>query len=473
LNRPFFLMYYLLSFIAIDIFFNVHRAGLCIRSIERSPRRETDVLESLWNLRWKLFLDEKENAFAVLQIPDYRQLLISRLMVTIAVQVQGIAVGWQIYAITKDPLYLGFAGLAEAIPAIGVALYAGHVADVVDRRKIVLWAVATLFASLALLTACTMLLAADWTLVACLFAVIAISGLARGFYAPAIFGTVSDIVPRHLMGNAAAWNSTVWQASAVTGPILGGFLFASVHAANTYLFSTILLACAFISFLQIRCQTEIGKNKHESVLANIKEGLDFVFSNQIILGAMALDLFAVLFGGAVALMPIFAKDVFDCGPQVLGALRAAPSVGSVITAVVLTHHPITHNSGKVFMLAAAGFGLCIIGFGLSTNLYISLFLLALSGAMDGISIWVRSTIFQLATPNEMKGRVAAVNSMFIGSSNEIGEFESGTAAKLMGLVPSVVFGGIMTLLVVLVTSIRAPKLRNLHIHELYDAPKVT
>ncbi len=412
-----------------------------------------------------------ENAYAVLEIADYRRLLISRLMVTVAVQVQAIAIGWQIYAITNNPLFLGFAGLAEAIPAIGVALYAGHVADVVDRKQIVLWSVGTLVISLALLWACTLLMPADWTLVTCLFTVIAITGVARGFYAPAIFGTVSDIVPRHLMGNAAAWNSTVWQASAVIGPIFGGLLYGWVQAANTYMFSTILLGCAFVSFSLIKSKSVINPNKHDTVLENIKEGLQFVFSNQIILGAMALDLFAVLFGGAVALMPIFAKDVFHCGPQVLGVLRAAPSVGSVITAIVLTRHPISHNSGKIFMLAAAGFGLCIIGFGLSTNLYLSLALLAISGALDGISVWVRSTIFQLATPNEMKGRVAAVNSMFIGSSNEIGEFESGTAAKLMGLVPSVVFGGVMTLLVVLVTSVKAPKLRNLHIHELYKEPE--
>jgi MFS family permease len=417
-------------------------------------------------------MTDDHSPYAVLQLPDYRLLLISRLMVTVAVQIQGIAVGWQIYAITNNPLFLGLAGLTEAIPAIGVALYAGHVADIVDRRKIVLWAVAILALSLGILTACSYSSQHSPTLLICLFLVIALSGFARGFYGPAIFGIVSDIVPRPLLGNAAAWNSTVWQASAVIGPILGGFMYALLHAANTYLFSTILLIAAFISFSQVKSRTVIVKSKHNNVFDNIKEGLDFVFHNQIVLGAMALDLFAVLFGGAVALLPIFAKEVFHCGPEVLGVLRAAPSLGSVITAMVLTHKPITHNSGKVFMFAAAGFGACMIAFGLSTNLYLSIFILALSGALDGISVWVRSTIFQLVTPNEMKGRVSAVNNMFIGSSNEIGEFESGTTAKLMGLVPSVVFGGIMTLLVVLITSIRAPKLRNLHVHELYKEETV-
>lgn len=417
-------------------------------------------------------MTEDQSPYAVLKLPDYRLLLISRLMVTVAVQIQGIAVGWQIYAITNSPLYLGLAGLTEAIPAIGVALYAGHVADIVDRRKIVLWAVATLALSLAILTGCSFASQHSPTLLICLFVVIALSGFARGFYGPAIFGIVSDIVPRPLLGNAAAWNSTVWQASAVIGPIFGGFLYAWVHAANTYLFSTILLIAAFISFWQVKSRTVLVKSKHDNVFDNIKEGLDFVFHNQIVLGAMALDLFAVLFGGAVALLPIFAKEIFHCGPEVLGVLRAAPSLGSVITAVILTHRPITHNSGKIFMLAAAGFGACMIAFGLSTNLYLSIFILAVSGALDGISVWVRSTIFQLVTPNEMKGRVSAVNNMFIGSSNEIGEFESGTTAKLMGLVPSVVFGGIMTLLVVLITSIRAPKLRELHVHELYKEETV-
>jgi hypothetical protein len=203
-----------------------------------------------------------------------------------------------------------------------------------------------------------------------------------------------------------------------------------------------------------------------SDLENIKEGINFVFSNQIILGAMALDLFAVLFGGAVALLPIFTSEIFHQGPQGLGVLRAAPSVGSFLTAALLTHRPLVRHAGAILFASVAGFGFCMIGFGLSTSFYFSLFLLALSGAFDGVSIYVRSTIIQLSTPNDMKGRVAAVNSIFIGSSNEIGEFESGVTAKLMGLVPSVVFGGCMTLLVVLATSIKAPKLRELHMHQL-------
>jgi MFS family permease len=270
------------------------------------------------------------------------------------------------------------------------------------------------------------------------------------------------------MGNASAWNSAVWQASAVTGPILGGYLYTVSSAAFTYLISTVLLIGAFICFSFLKCEFSPEPTTSSGTVAdNIKVGLRFVFSNQIILGAMVLDLFAVLFGGAVALLPIFAQQVFHQGPQTLGMLRAAPSVGAFITATALTHHPITNNAGRILMLSVAGFGLCMIAFGLSRNLYLSLFLLGLSGILDGVSVYVRSTIYQLATPNEMKGRVSAVNNIFIGSSNEIGEFESGVTAKFMGLVPSVVFGGCMTLLVVLATACKAPRLRNLHMQNLF------
>jgi hypothetical protein len=248
---------------------------------------------------------------------------------------------------------------------------------------------------------------------------------------------------------------------------LGGLLYIYFAPAKTYLFSTFVLIGAFLFFVFVKSRTSFAPKKDASVFQNIQEGVHFVFSNQIVLGAMALDLFAVLFGGAVALLPIFTAEVFHCGPHVLGILRAAPPLGAAITAVILTYKPLTKNAGIALLTAVAGFGLCMISFGLSNNLYFSLLLLALSGALDGVSIWLRSTIFQLVTPKHMKGRVAAVNSMFIGSSNEIGEFESGVAAKIMGLVPSVVFGGCMTLLVVIITAMKTPKLRKLHLASLY------
>ncbi|MBS1998891.1 MAG: MFS transporter [Cyanobacteria bacterium SZAS LIN-2] len=408
--------------------------------------------------------------YAVLKLADFRLLLIGRLLGTVAVQIQAIAVGWQIYSITKNPLALGFIGLAEALPAIGVALYAGHVADVVDRRRIAISCLVALCMSMLLLSLSSHYVADQNQLVMLIFTVVALSGFARGFYGPAVFGMVSDIVPRELLGNASAWNSTTWQASAMAGPMLGGWIYVWLAAPATYLFSFALLLGSVLCFALIKARTVLSSKKVVSIVANIKEGLSFVFSNQIILGAMALDLFAVLFGGAVALLPVFTDKIFHTGPEALGMLRAAPSLGAVLTAAILTHRPIARHSGVVLMLAVAGFGLCMIAFGLSTNFYLSLGLLALSGALDGVSIWVRSTIFQLVTPNEMKGRVSAVNNIFIGSSNEIGEFESGVTAKLMGLVPSVVFGGCMTLLVVLFTAFRAPELRRLHVQSLYTQP---
>lgn len=370
------------------------------------------------------------------------------------------------YELTKNPLYLGFIGLSEVIPNIGVALYAGHVADVVDRRLIALGAISTLFVCMVMLASGSFWLTSSSILVPILFAIIAISGLGRGFYGPSVFGLISQIVPRELYGNAAAWNAANWQGSAVAGPILGGIVYVAFGAANTYALSAALLLGAFICFMGIKSRSEHVVDKDVSVIDNIKEGLQFVFADEIILGSMAVDLFAVLFGGAVAMLPIFAAEVFHMGPESLGIMRAAPSLGALLVAATLTHHPIGRNAGKIFLLSVAGFGLCMIAFGLSRNYYLSLALLALSGVLDGISVMVRSTIYQLVTPDNMKGRFAAVNSMFIGSSNEIGGFESGVAAKIMGLVPSVVFGGSMTLLVVLTTIIKAPNLWLLHMEEL-------
>jgi MFS family permease len=412
----------------------------------------------------------ENDPYAALARPDFRLLLIGRLLTTFALQIQAIAVGWQIYALTKDAFFLGMIGLAEALPSLGVALYAGHVADVVERRTIVLTVSASLVLSVALLAGCSAALAASAMLVPIIFCIIAVSGLARGFYAPAMFGMVSDVVPRELYGNAAAWNTATWQASSVAGPVLGGLLYVYFGPAITYAFATVFLAISLFCFFGVKA-TPVMKAKNDvSVFENIKEGVRFVFSNQVILAAMALDLFAVLFGGAVALLPIFTSEIFHMGPHGLGLLRAAPGVGSFLMAALLTHRPLARHTGAILLASVAGFGFCMIGFGVSTSFYFSLFLLALSGALDGVSIYVRTTIIQLLTPSDMKGRVAAVNSIFIGSSNEIGEFESGVAAKLMGLVPSVVFGGCMTLLVVLAATIKAPKLRALHMQQLHESP---
>lgn len=407
------------------------------------------------------------NPYAAIKIPDFRLLFAGKCFITLAVQIQAMAVGWQVYELTKNPLALGMIGLTEAIPSIGISLYAGHVADVTNRRLITRTSVFVVACTIATLAGFTAFSPGGNGLLASIFIAIAISGFARGFFNPAIFGQLADIVPREHYANAAAWNSTAWQSCAMLGPVLGGFIYVTFGVVTTYVAATILSILSLVCFMMIKTDSVIEPRKHDSVVENIREGLRFVFSNQIILAAMALDLFAVLFGGAIALLPIFINDVFHMGPQALGILRAATPIGAFTTATFLMHHPITKNAGKFFLFAVAGYGVCMISFGLSTNFYLSLILLVISGVLDGISVYLRSTIYQLLTPGDMKGRVAAVNSIFIGSSNEIGEFESGVACKLLGLVPSVVFGGCMTLLVVIVAAFKAPKLRKLNMQDLY------
>jgi MFS family permease len=396
-----------------------------------------------------------------LKIVDFRYLLAARLLVSLAIQIQGIVVGWQVYELTKNPLSLGMLGLAEVLPCVAVALYAGHVTDVVERRRIAMGATLTLFVALACLGFASGAHLPTGTLLVCIYGLVAVTGLGRGFYGPSVFALLSQIVPRNLIGNASAWNSTLWQMSAMLGPILGGFLYVRFGPAATYSCSSLMLLVSVVLFQLIRSRTDLNASPIGSVTESIKEGLRFVFSNQIILGAMSVDLFGVLFGGAVALLPIFVDEVFHRGPEALGVLRAAPAIGAFLTTLLITRHPIKHRAGPVFLSCVAAFGLCMIAFGVSRDFYLSVAILALSGIFDGVSIYVRATIYQLHTPDAMKGRVAAVNSIFISSSNEIGEFESGVAAKLMGTVRSVIFGGCATLAVVAITAWKAPKLRRL------------
>jgi len=399
-----------------------------------------------------------------LEYKDFRLLLIGRLLFTLATQIQSLAVGWQIYELTKSPLMLGFIGLAEALPNIGMALFAGHIADRYQRRMVAMRSISVMFVFTVMLALISM---SNQNVVILIFGVIAFTGAARSFYAPSCFGLVADILPRKLYAKAGAINSAIWMGSAIVGPLLGGGLYLAGKATLTYWISAALLFVSLLCFFRLSTKHSIS-SADQGVIESINDGLKFVFSNQIILGAMALDLFAVLFGGTVAMLPVFADKIFNMGPMALGMLRGAPPVGAVLVLIYLSRHPLRHNAGKILLGCVGGFGLCMIGFGLSTNYYLSLFLLAISGALDGVSVYLRSTIFQLVTPAEKRGRVAAVNSIFIGSSNEIGEFESGVTARLMGLIPSVIFGGCMTLVVVILTTIKAPKLRRLNIDELQN-----
>ena len=409
----------------------------------------------------------KHDPFAALRIKEFLFFLNTRLFLTLGIQMQSVIVGWQIYIYTKDVLALGMIGLAEAIPFIIVSLFAGHIADTFNRKYIII-----LFTSLLLV--CTSLLlyfSLDTSTVIKtygtlpIFMVIGGIGVIRGFLAAAFPSLMSQIVPRHLYANSSTWNSTVWHVASVIGPAIAGFICA-ISFSVAYEVDVIMIVISILSVLFIASHPLPPKEKKESLTESLSAGIKFVFGNQIILGALSLDLFAVLFGGAVAMLPAYADKILHVGSVELGLLRAAPALGAVIMALIIAYKPPTRNAGRNLFLAVAAFGIATILFGISTNFYFSLFFLFLTGAFDNVSVVIRHTILQLSTPDEMRGRVAAVNSIFIGSSNEIGAFESGVAARAMGLKPSVVFGGIMTILIVALTAKIAPKLQKLNLDHI-------
>jgi MFS family permease len=408
---------------------------------------------------------EKHDAYAVLRVRDFRLFLCFRFFTTIAFQMQSIIVGWQVYQITKDPLALGLIGLAEALPNIAMALFAGNAADKYNRKKIILWFLLLFLCGTAALFIFTIpsLGILKKLGVLPIYLVVAVSGVSRAFIYPAIIALMAQLVPRRMYTNSSTWNSMIWHIGAITGPAIGGMVygFAGVRAAYSSVLIFLVLSFALLVFVKNRPAAMMIKG--ETLLQRLSGGLKFVFRNQILLGSMSLDMFGVLFGGAVAMLPVFAAEVLNVGPQGLGLLRSAPMAGAVIMAGILAYKPPMVRAGKFLFIALAGFGASIILFALSKNFYLSLALLMMSGMFDNISVVIRATTMQLITPDEMRGRVASVNSIFIGSSNEIGSFESGLAARLLGLIPSVIFGGGMTLLIVAVTSKLAPKLRALNL----------
>jgi len=396
----------------------------------------------------------------------FAKLLAFRIQISLAYQIMAVVVGWHIYEITRDPLSLGLIGLAEVIPYFASALIAGHAVDhYYSRRLFGALAAVLLLANAFTLTA----LAIGWLNGAAtlwIYASIAFTGFARAFIAPSYNTLFAIIVPRKQFVKAASLGTTAFQAGLVMGPAIGGFLVGFTSKAVAYGVSTALCLGAMAAMLSIKID-EPKNSAGAPLFTSIKEGLSFVFSNQIVLGAMSLDMFAILFGGAVAMLPAFIHDIYQLGPESLGILRAAPAVGAIAAGLWITRHPINLHAGRWLLSAVAGFGLCIISFGLTRNYWVAATMLLLSGICDGVSVVLRQTIMQLATPDNMRGRVSAINGIFIGSSNELGAFESGTTARLMGLVPSVIFGGLMTLSVVGITSKLAPKLRKLELHQLH------
>jgi MFS family permease len=378
---------------------------------------------------------------------------------------QSVIVGWQVYAHTHDPLSLGLIGISEVIPFFCVALFAGHVADIVNRRKIILIASHVyFFCAIALLLVSTLFNSLLFTYsVFPIYIIIFITGIARGFLSPAQGAFAAQLVPSELFGNSSTWNSIFWQGAEISGPAIGGLVYGFFGVGSAY-----FLVCSFsflgvIMFFFTKSQPMPERLKNETMWASLRSGIKFVFGNQIILSSITLDMFGMFFGGVLCVLPIFADQVFHTGAKGLGFLRAAPAAGAIIMCFVQAYSPMFKHAGRNLLVGVFIFGMSIILFAFSKNFYLSLFILMIGGMADNISVIIRATIIQLYTPNEMRGRVSSVNSIFIGSSNEMGSFESGVAAKLMGLIPSVIFGGSMTLAVVATVRWLSPKLRSLKI----------
>ena len=417
----------------------------------------------------------KKDAFAALRYREFRSYLGMRFFFTFAYQMQAVVIGFHIFKLTKDPLALAFIGLCEAIPAIGIALYGGYIADKSEKKGLLF----KIFTGVLLASLTMLLFTSDQMhaympktyILIIMYAVIFLIGLARGFFGPATFSLMGQILPKELYPNGATWSSSSWQMASILGPMAGGLVYGFFGITPVYIIisSFVLFALVCIYFLDRHYPTFIPK---ESIVESLKEGIQFVFKSKMMLGAMSLDLFSVFFGGAVALLPVFAEEILKVGPEGLGFMRAAASIGAVVTMLAMTRFSPMNKPWRNLLIAVTGFGVSIICYGLSTSFYLTLFFLFCEGAFDSVSVVIRSTIMQLLTPDQMRGRVSAVNSMFIGSSNEIGAFESGLTAKLMRTVPAVVFGGSMTLGIAFFTYLKTKSLLPLTINDIKPADKI-
>jgi len=401
---------------------------------------------------------------AIFQISEFRNFLLGRFIFIMGLRMMGTLVAWWMYELTGDAFYIGMIGLAEAIPAVGLSLYAGYTVDKSDKRQL-------LVKCIFLFGICAFTLLATSTqwfhqsfgnklIIICVYAIIFFTGVIRAFSGPTFGAIIASLVPKDKLITAAQLSSTSWLVASIAGHALGGFLIALLHVTGTFIVITcfIFLGLSFIFRLKSKPPGVSGEKK---TLDAVTEGLKYVFKTKELLAALSLDLFAVLFGGAVAMVPVYAKDILNVGPIGFGWLNAACDIGSIIMVGWLTLSPMKKRQGIKLLFAVAGFGACIIIFGLSKWYWLSFGALLVSGILDGVSMVVRGNIVQLKTPDELRGRVMSVNSMFINSSNEIGQFESGVAAKLMGIVPSVVFGGCMTIMIVVATWFKAPSLKKL------------
>lgn len=403
--------------------------------------------------------------YAALRYKEFNIFLVVRFAMVFAWSMQFIVIEWQVYSLTKDPLSLGIIGLMEVIPAVGMALFAGHIVDQKEKRSLLIKCIlgfSVISIGLFVITIPSVVLELETkTILYVTYFLVFLGGLVRSFIGPTIFSLVALIVPKKIYPNAATWSSSTWQFASVLGPALAGF---SISLMGVHWSMCVIVAfsiIALIALFRIERKPILNPKIGEPVFQSLKEGLKFVFNSKSVFGALTLDMVAVLFGGAVALLPIFAQEILNVGAEGFGILRAAPAVGAAIMMLASTRFPLHKNAGKKLLWAIFGFGVCMIVFGLSTYFWLSVAALFVSGALDGISMIVRQTILQLKTPDHMRGRVASVNSIFVGSSNELGAFESGVTAKLMGTVTAVVFGGVMTILTVGTTALVSPTFRKL------------
>jgi len=407
----------------------------------------------------------RQTALEILRIPEYRRFIISRFFYIMALRMVTTIVGWRIYEITHNAFAIGLIGLSEFLPAFCLALYAGHVIDKSDKRRLLLTTTSCYLVCVAGLIALSIgplerALGAHW-IQWLTYTIIFTTGVIRAFAGPTLNAIIAQIVPREQLPSAVTLNTSAFLLASVLGHATGGFLIA--HTTYLYSFITVAVYVAIALYFQFTLHPKkvMLVNSEKKTWDSILDGLRFVFRTREVLGAMALDLFAVLFGGAVAMIPVYARDILQTGPIGFGWLNAASDIGSICTIFSMTLYPLRRKQGLTLMYAVAGFGACIIVFGLSRWYLLSFIALLLSGMLDGISVVVRGTILQLKTPDVMRGRVSSVNSMFINSSNELGQFESGVMARLLGVVPSVVFGGCMTIAIVVFTWFKAPNLRKM------------
>lgn len=403
---------------------------------------------------------------ALLAHPGFALVLLYRILAMLSYQIVAVTVGWHIYQVTGNPLSLGLIGLAEILPFFCVAPFAGYLVDHLPRRRLGVAASAGLLATALVLMALVegwLPAQGTWPI----YAAIAMTGMVRAFLTPVYNALFAKVLPREAFARGAGIGSVTFQAGMVLGPAIGGVLVGWGGSALAYAVAAVFGGLAGLSLLVLRVHDPVAPAGNRApVFRSIAEGARFVFSNQIMLGAMALDMFSVLLGGAVSMLPAFIHDILHYGPEGLGILRGAPALGSVLVGLWLARRPLQRNAGRTLLMAVAGFGLCTIAFGLSRHFWLSAAILLAYGICDGVSVVVRQTILQLATPDEMRGRVSSINGIFIGSSNELGAFYDGVMARLLGLVPAVVLGGCVTIIVVAIAAAKAPKLRRLDLREL-------